>query len=125
MGEWSPECVGTRWVGDARGPAQGAKFEGDNVAKLGPITLKKWSTTSEITEYVPEKVFQFVSSEFTTWRYEFEDLDGKTNVSESYSYTQYEGREKFFYETLGRRSAGMVKGVEHTLAKLKTDLEAR
>ena len=46
MGEWSPECVACRWVGDATGPAVGAKFEGDNVAAVGPITLKRWTTTS-------------------------------------------------------------------------------
>ena len=33
----------------------------DNEAKLGPITLKKWTTTSEITAYEPGEVFEFVT----------------------------------------------------------------
>ena len=40
MGEWSPECVGCRWIDGAGGPAVGARFEGDNVARVGPITVK-------------------------------------------------------------------------------------
>ena len=36
MGEWSPECTGGRWVAPATGPSVGAKFEGDNMVKLGP-----------------------------------------------------------------------------------------
>jgi len=34
MGEWSPECTGARWIPDATGPAKGAKFEGDNEARI-------------------------------------------------------------------------------------------
>ena len=49
MGQWSPECIAGRWVGGATGPAVGAKFEGDNIAKLAGRTVKKWTTTSEGT----------------------------------------------------------------------------
>ena len=44
MGEWSPECTAGRWIEPATGPAEGAVFEGDNVAAIGPVTLKKWTT---------------------------------------------------------------------------------
>ncbi|MFV1989884.1 MAG: SRPBCC family protein, partial [Acidimicrobiales bacterium] len=86
MGEWSPECVCGRWIQPTAAAAIGAKFEGDNVVKMGPVTLKKWTTTCEITEFVPDKVFEFVAADFTTWRYEFEDRDGATSVTESFSH---------------------------------------
>lgn len=124
MGEWSPECIAGRWVGDVPGPSVGAKFEGDNVAKLGPITLKRWTTTSEVTEFVPNQVFEFSAEGYTTWRYEFADREGGTELSESFSYPQYTGWQKFVYSTLARRSAGMVKGIEQTLARVKQRLEA-
>ncbi len=124
MGEWSPECVAGRWVPPASGPALGAKFEGDNVAKMGPVTLKKWTTVSEITEFTEDEVFEFVTEDYTIWRYEFEDRDGSTQVTESFSYRPYEGRNKFFYETLGKRSAGMPGAVAKTLAQIKSTLEA-
>ena len=73
MGEWSPECVACRWVGDATGPAVGAKFEGDNVAAIGPITLKRWTTTSEVVDAEPNASFEFIAEGYSTWRYEFAD----------------------------------------------------
>ena len=74
MGDWSPECVAGRWVAPATGPAVGAEFEGDNVAKVGPFTVKRWTTTSEITILVPDELFEFVAEGHTRWRYEFVDI---------------------------------------------------
>ena len=124
MGEWSPECTSGRWVAPATGPAVGAEFEGDNVAELGPITLKRWTTTSEITEYTPNEVFEFVSAEYTTWRYEFAEQDGSTTVTESFSHEPYTGFQGFLYETLMRRQAAVVKGMQQTLERIKAALEA-
>ncbi len=123
-GEWSPECTGGRWVAPATGPATGAQFEGDNVASLGPITLKRWTTTSEVTEYVPDKVFEFVAEGYTTWRYELEERDGATTVTETFSHKPYEGKEKVIYGALLRRPQAMVKGMNQTLARMKAALEA-
>lgn len=123
MGEWSPECTAGRWVAPATGPALGAHFEGDNTAKLGPITLKKWTTTSEVTEYVPNQVFEFFAEGYTSWRYEFVERDGSTSVTESCSYAPSEGWKKFAYETVLRRPQVVARGMEQTLARLKTALE--
>lgn len=123
MGDWSPECTGGRWVGPATGPGVGASFEGDNIAKLGPVTLKKWTTTSEVTECERAKVFEFVAGEITTWRYELEERDGATTVTESFSFVALEGWKKFVYETVARRSATMVKGMQQTLGRMKETLE--
>ena len=63
MGEWSPECVEARWVAGATGPAVGAKFEGDNRVSMFGVTLKQWTTTSEVTACLPGEVFEFVAEE--------------------------------------------------------------
>ena len=43
MGELSNENVGGRWLGDATGPAVGARFRGHN--RNG---LRRWSTTAKV-----------------------------------------------------------------------------
>ena len=124
MGEWSPECVACRWADGVDGPALGSEFSGDNVAKMGPLTLKKWTTTSEITGYEPDALFEFVAEGYSTWRYEFEDREGSTVVTESFSFPPPEGVQKFLYETVMRRSKNMVKGMAATLGRLKVALES-
>ena len=123
MGEWSPECIAGRWVAPATGPAAGARFEGDNLAKAGPITLKKWTTTSEVTELVPDEVFEFVTEGYTTWRYELVERDGATTLTETYGHQPHVAWQRFLYDTVARRSVGMVKGMEPTLARIKASLE--
>jgi hypothetical protein len=124
MGEWSPECVAGRWVAPATGPEVGAVFEGDNVAAVGPVTLKKWTTSSTVTACEPGKVFEFVAEEYTTWRYELNEHDGTTTVTESFSFAPYEGWQRFVYSTLMRRDRSMVKGMDKTLARIKASLES-
>lgn len=123
MGEWSPECTGGRWVAPATGPAVGATFQGDNAVKVGGLTLKGWTTTSEVTECVPDKVFEFVAEGYSTWRYELTETDGVTTIIESFAHKPPAGMQKLLY-VVGRRSTGMVKGMHRTLARLKAVLEA-
>jgi len=123
MGDWSPECTSGRWVAPATEPAVGARFEGDNIAKLGPITLKKWTTTSEVTSCKPGEVFEFIVEGYTSWRYEFIEIEGSTRVTESFDHKPYEGFQKLLYGTLMKRNDAMVKGMEQTLARIKEVLE--
>lgn len=124
VGEWSPECLAARWVGGATGPSVGAKFEGDNRAALLGLTLKKWTTTSEVTRCVPDEVFEFVAEGYTTWTYELEPSGTGTRVTESFDYASQSGAQGFLYETVMRRPAGMVKGMEHTLERIKASVES-
>ena len=124
MGEWSPECVAGRWVPPATGPQVGAVFEGDNVAAAGPVPLKKWTTSSEVTACEPGVVFEFVAEGYTTWRYELSEHDGATTVTESFSFPPYEGWQRFIYSTLMRRDRSMVKGMEKTHARITAALES-
>ncbi len=123
VGEWSPECVACRWVGDVTGPAVGAQFEGDNIAKLGPITLKRWTTTSEVTDVEPNSSFEFSAEGYTTWRYEFTERDAATIVTESFSYPPYTGWQKWVYGRLLNRQKAMVTGMQATLDRIKQSLE--
>ena len=123
MGEWSPECVACRWIGDATAPAVGASFEGDNVAKLAGRTVKKWTTCSQITACEPGKVFEFVAEGVTTWRYELVPDGDSTTVTESFRYTNG-GLQHFIYDTILRRPAVMTKGMQRTLERIKTAVES-
>ena len=122
MGEWSPECVACRWVGGATGPAVGAKFEGDNVATLGPITLKRWTTTSEVVEVEPNSSFEFVAEGYSSWRYDLVERDGATIVTESFSHPPYVGWQKWVYGRLANRRKAMTTGMQATLARIKQSL---
>jgi len=123
MGEWSSECVACRWVGDATGPALGARFEGDNVATLGPITAKRWTTTSEVVDVEPNSAFEFIAEEYSTWRYDFVEQGGATTVTESFSYPQYTGWQKLVYGRLLNRQKAMITGMQTTLDRVKQALE--
>ncbi len=123
MGDWSPECIAGRWVGGATGPAAGAKFEGDNVAKIGGRALKKWTTTAEVTACEPGVVFEFVAEGYTTWRYEFVAGDANhTTVTESFDYTA-KGFTGFVYDRILVRPKAMTKGMKSTLGRVKSTLE--
>ena len=124
MGDWSPECIAGRWVPGATGPAVGAKFEGDNVAKVAGRTIKKWTTTSEVTACEPGVVFEFVAEGYTTWRYEFVATTGNsTTVTESFDYTA-KGFSGFMYDRILFRPKAMTKGMNSTLGRVKKTLEA-
>ncbi len=122
MGDWSPECVGAQWL-EVGGPVAGARFEGHNEAKVGPVTLKRWTTTSEVTAYEPDRLFEFVTEGHTTWRYELDERDGGTALTESFSYPPYGGWQRVVYGILAQREKGMTSGIRKTLARIKADLE--
>ena len=124
MGDWSPECTAGRWVSGATGPAAGAKFEGDNVARVAGITVKKWTTTSEVTICEPGVVFEFIAEGYTTWRYDFMPAgESSTTVTESFDYAA-KGFMGFVYDRILFRPKAMTKGMNSTLQRVKTTLEA-
>jgi hypothetical protein len=122
-GEWSPECTGGRWLDGATSAAVGARFEGDNVVKVGPIAAKKWTTTSVVTACEPGVVFEFVAAEHSTWRYEFEPVASGTKVTESFDYPKGAGFSEFLYERVLKRSKTMIPAMQKTLTNVKASLE--
>lgn len=124
VGEWSPECVAGRWIDGAIGPAVGARFEGDNVAKLGPVTIKRWTTTSEVTDVVPNETFAFVAAGYTNWRFELAADGDRTMVTESFDHEPYTGWKAVVYGRLFARADAMEKGMSATLSRMKAVLES-
>ena len=102
----------------------GAKFEGDNKVVVAGITMKKWTTTSEVTACVPGELFEFVVEGYTTWRYELAPVGTGTTVTESFSFDASKGLQGFIYEKVLRRSRSMTKGMQRTLERLKASLSS-
>jgi uncharacterized protein YndB with AHSA1/START domain len=79
MGRLSPECTGGQWLGDATGPAVGARFKGSN--KRGRA---RWSTTNTVVEAEPGRMFSFETAQSgARWTYRMEPDGGGTLVTES------------------------------------------
>jgi hypothetical protein len=82
MGEWSPECVGCRWLPPADRARPGARFRG--TSRNG---WHRWSTTSTVVDALPGKAFVFDVTYFrrpvARWRYALREEGGATVMSES------------------------------------------
>lgn len=68
MARWSPECVGSRWVGAATHAEIGARFRG--TSRNG---WHRWTTTSAVTEMRPGELFAWEVTYFrqpvARWEY--------------------------------------------------------
>ena len=82
MGSWSPETTSCRWLGDATGPALGARFRGTN--RHGP--LLRWTTTCTVTAAEPGRRFAFDVSfagvPIARWAYDLEPTATGCTVTE-------------------------------------------
>ncbi len=90
IGEWSPECHRAEWLGDAAGPAVGARFKGHNRWKLN-----RWARTCEVTVAEPGRAFAFrtvpawgPSADSTTWTWEIEPTADGCAITQSYEITK-------------------------------------
>ena len=84
--EWSPECVGGRWLGGATGPEVGARFEGRN--RRGPA---RWRTRPKVVAADRPREFAFVMGlpvygALTRWTYTIEpgQQQGTSRLTESF-----------------------------------------
>jgi hypothetical protein len=87
VGEWSHECHAARWLGEAYGPAVGARFRGRNRAGIF-----RWGRTCEIVHLDPPALIAWrtvpspLYPDSTLWRIELEPAhDGGTLVRQSFS----------------------------------------
>jgi uncharacterized protein YndB with AHSA1/START domain len=117
MGEWSPETVGCEWVGDRKEPVVGARFKGRNQSGW-----RKWSTVCTVVEASPGKSFVFDVKagpfDISRWEYTFEQADGGTRVSESWT----ERRPKLM-ELMSRPIMGISDRASHNRATMQATLE--
>lgn len=80
--KWAAETTKCKWLGEATGPAVGAKFRGVNKHK-GRI----WAMSCKVTEAEPGRTFAFdvglAGVKTAHWRYDIEPADGGCRVTES------------------------------------------
>jgi uncharacterized protein YndB with AHSA1/START domain len=121
MGEWSPECRRAEWVGDATGPAVGARFKGHN--KLG---IARWSTTPTVKVADPGREFTFETGkpgkEDTRWTYRFTPKDGGTELTESFEALRYPTFMKLVSNP-EKRTAKLKGDIQQTLERIKQAAE--
>ena len=123
IGELSPECYRAEWVGGATHAEVGARFKGHN--RIGPI---RWATTCVVTKADRGREFAFTvlspkDREETVWRYVLAaDGDG-TTVTESYEFLWCPWLARVA-EIPFPRDKQLRRGIERTLAMLKTAAEA-
>lgn len=84
VGEWSRECVGATWLGDATSAVPGARFRGRNRAGL-----LRWGRVCEVISAEPyELVWRTVPTRFypdsSEWRLALVESDGRTRITQQF-----------------------------------------
>jgi uncharacterized protein YndB with AHSA1/START domain len=126
MGEWSPETYRCQWIGDATGPAVGARFKASN--RHGII---RWSNKPEVIAAEPGKEFAFrrkAVGGVVDWRYQLApDGEGGTTVTESFNVVKPTPPViDWVIDKLMRsddRQAELIDGIRQTLERIKTAAE--
>jgi hemerythrin-like domain-containing protein len=84
VGEWSHECMGARWLGDATSAVPGARFRGRNRAGIF-----RWGRLCEVVAAEPrELVWRTVPSvlypDSSEWRIRVIDADGGARIEQTF-----------------------------------------
>ena len=125
MGEWSPENYLCEWNEGFTTTAVGAEYTGHN--RNGD---KEWTTSSRITELVPNERFYFdcISREyvFAKWGYDIEATEGGCRVTEHTQDLRPESAHEYSAQVSGvsDRLTHNRAGMEATLERLANALEA-
>lgn len=125
IGEFSPETFEARWLGDATGPALGARFKGHVKRNgVGPV----YWTLCEVTDLVPGERFEFavlVSGQtINRWGYTLEPVEGGTQVTEYFS-LKPSLFTRAYWTLLGRlRGRTNERGMRETLERIRAVAEA-
>ena len=125
MGEWSPECQKVEWTDGSTAPTVGATFVGHN--KGGPAGLMRWSRRGRVLVAERGRSFAFVTEEggreSTEWRYDFEQVEGGTRVTESYDVRWIPAWARIV-DVPTNRCKELAEAMEHTLRQLKAAAES-
>jgi len=118
MPEWSRETIATRWLDGATCAEVGARFAGKN--RLG---RNSWTTKPAIVAADRGQVFAFEvpGKSGPIWRYEFHEIDGRTEVTESVvQQHRSPALIRFFQRRAGvtDRSANLRENITDTLERL-------
>jgi hypothetical protein len=118
MGEWSPEATGGQWLGDASGPAEGAKFKGTNAHGA-----KSWTAVAKVTEATDPTRFAFANVlgplTVSEWSYDITPLDGGAacELTETWKLHQ-----PLLIKLVGKFMTGVADRTEHTRSMIETTL---
>ncbi|WP_208611787.1 SRPBCC family protein [Mycobacterium paraffinicum] len=125
IGRFSPEVFEAEWLGDASGPALGAKFRGHvRRNEIGPV----YWTTCEVTACEPSREFGFAvllgDRAVNNWHYRMAPSGGGTDVTESFrlSPAPWLGLYWLFGGFLRKRRN--VRDMTKTLNRIKDVVEA-
>jgi hypothetical protein len=125
MGRWSPETTSCRWLGDATGPAVGARFKGNN--RDG---WRRWSTICTVIAAEPGRRFAFDVGmgplPVARWTYDFADEGDGCRVTETWTDRRLSWMVRFSPVVMGVRDRGEHNraGMETTLTELARAAEA-
>lgn len=117
MGEWSPEATGAEWLGEASGPAVGARFKGRNQRGR-----RRWSTVAEVVECDPGAAFAFDVRlgplRVARWGYRIEPTDGGCRVEE-----RWEDQRGVIVKIAGPLGTGVVDRATHNRETMTATLD--
>ncbi|MEO3758084.1 SRPBCC family protein [Mycobacterium sp. B14F4] len=122
MPQWSPQCRLMKAFGPVRAGAR--------TINLNRRKFLFWPTTSQITEFIPEKKFAFrVNENGTVWSYELEPTDTGTRLVETRHAEN--GVKPFSTITVNALMGGvpsfeqeLVDGMNASLARIKAAAES-
>jgi hypothetical protein len=123
-GKFSPETFEAEWLDGATGPALGAKFRGHvRRNEIGPV----YWTTCRVTVCDPGREFGFEvlvgDRPVNNWLYGFADVEGGTDVTESFRMN--EGLFTTLFGLLGGqlRRRRNIRDMRKTLERIKAVVE--
>jgi hypothetical protein len=126
VGEFSPETFEAEWLGDASGPATGARFRG-HVRRngRGPV----YWTACTVVACVPGREFGFAVAgpggmTVNTWRYQLEPGAGVTVVTESFELADTPLLRLYWMVAGFARGRTNLDGMRVTLEKVKAVIES-
>jgi uncharacterized protein YndB with AHSA1/START domain len=123
MPQWSPQC---RLMKARGGPVR----QGSKTFNLNRRGMLFWPTTSQITEFVPEKKLAFrVNENGTVWSYEFEPMGAGTRLTETRHAEN--GVKAFSNMTVNALMGGvpsfeqeLIEGMNQSLQRIKAAAES-
>jgi hypothetical protein len=122
---FSPEVFESEWVGEATGPALGAKFRGHvKRNEIGPV----YWTTCEVTACEPGREFGFAvllgGRAVNNWHYRLAPSGSGTDVTESFRMSPSAFNSAYFWLFGGwLRKRRNVRDMTKTLQRIKAVVE--
>ena len=140
IGEFSPECIGARWIDEVSGPSEGARFEGTNrIVDEAGDTEVIWIRPCTVTVLQPPQHFsclvgdRYDGTPAMVWDFEITAAATGCRITQRFRHLPKglsgirlaADREPARAETIVRDRIGeLTGGIEQTLAAMKRALES-